>query len=194
MTLLFLPLAGTVASCSEQEDEQTNEYANWQSRNDIYFASLDDSLSKGGAQWKKIKSFTKSYDTAADNTEYIYVRILEQGEGDASPLYTDTVRVSYRGRLIPTVTYPAGRVFDQRYTGTFSWETTGVYDRVASGFVDGFTTALMHMHCGDRWRVFIPYQLGYNTTASSSIPAYSTLIFDMGLVDYWHPGEHRTAY
>ena len=48
----------------------------------------------------------------------------------------------------------------------------------------GFVTALLHMHSGDRWRVYIPYQLGYNTTEKTGIPAYSTLIFDLALIDF----------
>jgi FKBP-type peptidyl-prolyl cis-trans isomerase FklB len=51
--------------------------------------------------------------------------------------------------------------------------------------VSGFTTALLNMHPGDYWRVTIPYQLGYGATASGSVPAYSTLIFEIKLVEFW---------
>jgi FKBP-type peptidyl-prolyl cis-trans isomerase FklB len=56
-----------------------------------------------------------------------------------------------------------------------------------SGLIDGMVTALMKMHIGDRWKVYIPYQLGYGTTTSSStsIPGYSTLIFDLTLSSYY---------
>jgi FKBP-type peptidyl-prolyl cis-trans isomerase FklB len=54
-----------------------------------------------------------------------------------------------------------------------------------NGVVTGFGTALMRMHRGDRWRVYIPYQLAYGSSARSSIPAYSTLIFDLQLEDFW---------
>jgi len=58
--------------------------------------------------------------------------------------------------------------------------------------VDGFTTAVMNMHIGDRWKVYIPYQLGYGTStpSNSTIPAYSTLIFDITLVAYSRAGTH----
>lgn len=194
MMLLFLPIAGTVASCSESEDEEANEYSNWQARNDAYWLTLEDSLTRGGENWRKIKSFTKDPTTTGANTDYIYVKVLEEGLGTESPIYTDTVRVSYRGRLIPSATHSLGYVFDQTYRGNFSWETTGVSNNVASGFVDGFTTALMLMHCGDRWRVFVPYQLGYKTVEKGSVPAYSTMIFDIGLVDYWHPGTVKPPF
>ena len=54
-----------------------------------------------------------------------------------------------------------------------------------SGVVDGFSTALLNMRRGDYYRVYIPYQLGYGTSASSSIPGGSTLIFEIRMVDFW---------
>jgi FKBP-type peptidyl-prolyl cis-trans isomerase FklB len=45
------------------------------------------------------------------------------------------------------------------------------------------------MHIGDRWRVRFSYSLGYGANAAGTIPAYSDLIFDIALLDFWHPGE-----
>jgi len=33
--------------------------------------------------------------------------------------------------------------------------------------------------------VTVPYQLGYGTSDSGDIPAYSTLIFEIRLEDFW---------
>ena len=173
----FLPLL----SCSESEDEVTNEYANWQTRNEAYIADI-------AKKCQRVKVFTKDQQAEGPVSDYVYYEVLEQGEGGESPYYSDTVRISYRGRLIPTTSYPEGFVFDQTYTGQFSWQTTGVSTSLTNGFVDGFTTILQHMHRGDRWRVYIPYQLGYNTTKKDNIPAYSTLIYDLALIDFTHPG------
>jgi FKBP-type peptidyl-prolyl cis-trans isomerase FklB len=41
---------------------------------------------------------------------------------------------------------------------------------------------------GDIWRIYIPYTLGYGTSNSSTIPAYSTLIFDVNLVGFTPAG------
>ena len=173
----FLPLL----SCSESEDEVTNEYANWQTRNEAYITDI-------AKKCQRVKVFTKDQQAEGPVSDYVYYEVLEQGEGGESPYYSDTVRISYRGRLIPTTSYPEGFVFDQTYTGQFSWQTTGVSTSLTNGFVDGFTTILQHMHRGDRWRVYIPYQLGYNTTKKDNIPAYSTLIYDLALIDFTHPG------
>ena len=173
----FLPLL----SCSESEDEVTNEYANWQTRNEAYIADI-------AKKCQRVKVFTKDQQAEGPVSDYVYYEVVEQGEGGESPYYSDTIRISYRGRLIPTTSYPEGFVFDQTYTGQFSWQTTGVSTSLTTGFVDGFTTILQHMHRGDRWRVYIPYQLGYNTTKKDNIPVYSTLIFDIALIDFTHPG------
>ena len=200
LSFIICHLSFSVCACSESEDEATDEYANWQVRNEAYFATLEDSLSRGGSAWQKFKSYSKDQQAAGVNTDYIYVKVLERGSKTDSPLYTDTVRVSYRGRQIPSVSYPEGKVFDQTYYGTFNWQTAAVSKGVVSSYVDGFTTALLHMHPGDRWRVYIPYQLGYGenprstSSSSESIPAYSTLIFDLALVEYWQPGEKRPVW
>ena len=179
--LLFLLFA---VSCSESGEAGDEEFGNWQARNDAYFATLEDSLNRGGSAWKKIKTFTKDEQVASANTDYIYVKVLEQGTGTTSPLYTDSVRVSYRGRLIPTVSFPQGSVFDQTYEGSYSRSTTGVVDNQLSNFRDGFATALQHMHVGDYWRVYIPYQLGYGASDNLTVPAYSVMIFDVSLIDF----------
>ena len=95
---------------------------------------------------------------------------------------------------MPSSTYADGYVFDQSYTGTFNMATLKPVSKAVSAFVDGFTTALMNMHIGDHWRVYIPYNLGYGTSTSSKIPAYSTLIFDIALVAYYRPGTVIPAW
>ena len=54
--------------------------------------------------------------------------------------------------------------------------------------VKGFGTALQNMHIGDRWRLFIPYSLAYGNAAQGTVPAYSTLIFEVELVSYYRKG------
>ncbi|MFA7065782.1 MAG: FKBP-type peptidyl-prolyl cis-trans isomerase, partial [Dysgonamonadaceae bacterium] len=52
-----------------------------------------------------------------------------------------------------------------------------------SGVVDGFSTALQHMKEGDKWEVWIPWQLGYGERGQSPIPGYTTLVFEIELVE-----------
>lgn len=188
--LLLSLLLLSYTSCSE-DDSTTDEFANWQERND---ATIDQWAASG---MRKIRVFTQDDTTTGKSSDYIYVQVLESGDGTESPLYTDTVRVAYRGRLIPTTNYTDGFVFDETYLGDFSWHTAGMLTMAISGstsLVSGFATALMNMHKGDRWLVCIPYQLGYNAASQGSVTAYSDLIFDIALLDYWHPGDTRPAF
>jgi len=192
LLVILFPFMGLVSSCGEDSEEE-GEFDNWQQKNE-----------KALEQWaannsyRKILIYSKNANASSTlkSSDYIYVEVLESGSGTVCPYFTDTIRVAYRGYYIPTKSYEDGLVFDQSYLGEFDWRTAGVIKSVASGFVDGFSTAVMNMHVGDRWRVRIPYQLGYGSSTSStnSIPAYTNLVFDIALYDVWHPGEHRAAF
>ena len=190
LAVILFPIMGMVSSCSEDSDEE-DEYANWQERNESTISAW-----AANNAYTKILTYTKTEGVtpSLQNGDYIYVEKLESGSGTESPIYTDTVRVAYRGRFIPTQSYPEGYVFDQSFLNSFSWQKSGVADFVCSGVVDGFATALMNMHVGDYWRVHIPYQLGYGATSSTSVKSYSDLVFEIALYDFWHPGEHRASF
>lgn len=50
--------------------------------------------------------------------------------------------------------------------------------------IKGVQVALQNMAVGDKWEVVIPWQMGYKRyNFSSVIPAYSTLVFEIELVD-----------
>lgn len=187
-----------LASCSE-EDDTLEEFPNWQARNDAFFNSLTDSvmnlleLNPARTDWKRIKSWSKSDSIEGSNSDYIIVNVIEEGDAaSATPLYTDTVTVHYLGRLLPSVSYPYGYVFDQSYYGNYYDDVSkplqmAIGNSGGNMLVDGFATALQHMRRGDHWMVYIPYQLGYGSQSQTGVPAYSTLIFDLRLVDFWSP-------
>lgn len=185
--LALLSLGEVGVGCSEENTEE-DEYANWQERND---GQTDQWATRVNSGWyTKILTYSKDESTSGlKNSDYIYVEVLEEGDGQESPIFTDNVRVAYRGYLIPTTNYSEGYVFDQSFLGDFDWKTAGMVDFVVSDVVAGFSTALMNMHKGDRWIVHIPYQLGYGATSKTGIPAYSDLTFEIALQSFWHPGE-----
>lgn len=179
--------AMVMASCSETDGEE-NEYANWQERNDTYFASVyaqaESAIANGDTNWKIIRCYSKSPDSKKQ-TDYIVAKVKNNGTNNNSVAFTDSVKIHYRGRLMPTTNYAEGYQFDSSWTGDYDLQTMNPYKGVASNFIKGFSTALMNMHTGDRWEVYIPYELGYNESESGSIPAYSTLVFDLTLVKAW---------
>jgi FKBP-type peptidyl-prolyl cis-trans isomerase FklB len=141
----------------------------------------------------KIKSYSKNPSlTVGNNTDCIYVRILENHDAveTESPLTNDSVRVSYQGRLMPTkqpingTSFEDGKVFDSTVYGVYNIKTNATARFKVSAMIPGFTTALLKMKKGDTWLVYIPYALAYGSSASGSVPAYSTLIFKMTLYDY----------
>lgn len=189
--LVLLAPVGLLSSCSESDNEE-EEFPNWKKTNEQYFNNLyamaKSSADMGDKSWKVIRQWSLEESTAKDPYDYIVVNVLENGTGSGCPLYTDSVKVHYEGRLLPSTSYPDGYVFDKSFTGEFNPATALPAKFAVSGMIDGFTTALQYMHIGDHWKVYIPYQLGYGSSASGSIPAYSTLVFDVTLVSYYRAG------
>ena len=177
-------------SCSE-DSEVEGDFDNWQKKNEV---ALDQWASN--SSYRKILTYTLNPTTTSSytNLDYIYVEVLESGITTESPLFTDSVLVAYRGRYIPTKSYPEGRVFDESYIDTFSWKTAGFVRSTSAGFIEGFSTALQNMHPGDHWRVHIPYGLAYGAGGTTSILGYSNLTFDIALLDYWHPGDYYPIF
>ena len=174
-------------SCSE-EDSNEGEFDNWKERNETYFNNLYNKA-KGSTTgtWRTYHTWTKEAEAATSPDDYIVVEVLKEGTGTESPLYSDEVKIHYRGNLMPSTNFPQGFQFDSSWYGEYNLEAMVPSTSLVSGFVNGFATAIQKMHVGDRWRVYIPYALGYkNSTSNSSIPAYSTLVFDVTLVSFSH--------
>lgn len=96
--------------------------------------------------------------------------ILTEGTGK-QPKATDTVRCHYEGSLIN------GSVFDSSYKRGEPAEFG------LSQVIPGWTEGVQLMKEGSKYRFYIPYLLGYGENgAGSSIPPYSTLIFDVELI------------
>ena len=192
--LMALPLV--MASCSETPGEPS-EFEDWQNRNETYFNNLYQTAKSNPARYKVIRSLDLPENVATNPDNYIVAEVLHEGTSTESPMYTDSVTIHYRGYFIPTTSFPAGYVFDQTWTGDYDLTTMNSTTYTASTFIDGFTTALLNMHPGDRWRVTIPYALGYGKStyapsgATTSIPGYSTLVFDLTLVSFHRPGTTR---
>ena len=185
--LLVALVSSTAFFCSCKENEEEGEWDNWQTRNEQYIDSIAKvARANRDGSWTVYKAFNLGDDFGdnEDNKYYVYVKKLEAGSGTESPLYNDSIRVHYSGRLIPTTTYPLGYNFGKSYNGSEMNEATDVPALMCvNQNVIGFATAMMHMVTGDHWRIYVPYNLGYGTTdkSTSSIPAYSTLIFDVRL-------------
>ena len=188
--LLLSLLLLSYTSCSE-DSEEVSEFDNWVEQNDAVLSQW-----AGNSGYQRFKSFTKDQLAVGKSSDYVYVQVMESGIGTESPIFSDTVRVAYRLRYIPTKSYSEGYMVGETYTGDFSWKTISVSDlALNNSLIDGFNTAVMNMHIGDRWIINIPYQLGYgNPSSRDDILDGSNLIYDLALVDFWHPGETRPSF
>ena len=95
-------------------------------------------------------------------------QVMKLGDGGPKPTATSNVEVRYRGELID------GTVFDESKT-PISLNLSSV--------IPGWTEGLQLMSVGDKYKFFIPYDLGYGTQgAGNDIKPYATLIFEVELV------------
>lgn len=130
------------------------------------------------AQFKQIEEAGKAY--LAENAKKAGVKVTESGlqyevlvEGSgAIPSKQDQVRVHYTGTLID------GSVFDS------SVKRGQPAEFPVSGVIAGWIEALSMMPVGSKWKLTIPHNLAYGERgAGASIPPFSTLIFEVELLD-----------
>ena len=175
-----------ISSC-EETDGVIDPYTDWEERNQHYIDSIASvaKANQGNAvgQWKIIHTYKYPQQglVMGDVNEYVYCKVLEIGDG-ATPMFTDTVAANYCGKLIPL--YNGSVVtFDQSYQGELNSDVATPSTFPVSGVITGWTTALQEMKEGDRWELYVPSDLGYGDYGKNEIPGFSTLIFDLDLVE-----------
>ncbi|MCR5314104.1 MAG: FKBP-type peptidyl-prolyl cis-trans isomerase [Bacteroidaceae bacterium] len=100
----------------------------------------------------------------------ILYKVLESGNGEGEVKPRSIVTCHYKGSLIN------GKVFDNSFSRKCP-EAFRVND-----LISGFQIALINMHIGDHWIVYIPAEMGYGSRNSGDIPGNSTLIFEIKLI------------
>lgn len=184
-----------VVSC--KETKEVDDHANWQSRNNAFIKDIaskcNDDLTPQTAREGdifRLLSYKLDPEKTWGTNSYVYCQVVQTGTDTISPMFTDSIRINYRVRLIPTDNYPEGQIIDRSFkTSDLDPSVNTPYAFCTSGLITGVTTAIMHMHCGDYWRLYIPYGLGYGTSESSGIPGYSTLLFEVNLSEIAQTGR-----
>lgn len=107
--------------------------------------------------------------TTASGLQY---EVIKKGDAtSATPKAVDTVVANYAGTLTD------GKEFDNSYK---RGEPLTI---PVSGVIKGWTEVLQLMHIGDKFKVFIPSELGYGDRgAGAEIPPGAALVFDMELL------------
>ena len=96
--------------------------------------------------------------------------ILTEGTG-AQPTVDDEVEVHYEGTLIN------GDKFDSSY------DRNAPLTLRLNSVIEGWKIGIPMMKVGSKYKFYIPQELGYGGRASGPIPAFSTLIFTVELLD-----------
>lgn len=170
-------LALVFVSC--EETEEVSKFTNWQTRNQAFLDSLQHVYdAKTDPNLEMFIPFTDP------NTKVFYKRTVKNDDGDR-PLIPYVVSVFYRG------CFYTGETFDQNFTG----KDPGPFDASGEFWVNpismsnpphtipimGWIETLQRMKTGERWTVYLPWNMGYGVSAQNSIPGYSVLVFDMQL-------------
>ena len=185
-------MAFAFTACSET-DNSTDDFPNWQAANEAYFDSIYNVAKANTAQWRLIPSITLTPEAVKNNTDNVAVQVIEAGDGSKPALQNDTVRVILQGRLKASPGYPQGKVFHQTYVGSDDHSTANAAKLAVGSAVPGLQTALQNMPIGAKWRVYVPYQLGFGSALGSGtvagassttvqVPGFSTLIYTVELV------------
>ncbi|ELY6211444.1 FKBP-type peptidyl-prolyl cis-trans isomerase [Cronobacter dublinensis] len=121
---------------------------------------------KGKAYREK---FAKEKGVKTSSTGLLY-KVEKEGTG-AAPKESDTVVVNYKGTLID------GQEFDNSYKRgePLSFRLDGV--------IPGWTEGLKNIKKGGKIKLVIPPELAYGKNGVPGIPANSTLVFDVELLD-----------
>ena len=100
----------------------------------------------------------------------LQIEILKKGDGK-KPKATDRVKTHYRGTLID------GTEFDSSYAR--KQPITFALNRVIKGWTEG----LQMINVGGKCKLYIPADLAYGARDTGKIPANSTLIFEIELLE-----------
>lgn len=118
----------------------------------------------GAKAWAPTTGDVEGADTTASGLQ---IQTVKPGTGP-KPTDADVVLVNYKGMLTD------GTQFDANQRSPFP----------VQGLVPGFTEALKMMQRGGSYKICIPPALGYGAEGNERIPANSTLLFDVELLDF----------
>ena len=172
----------TLAACS---DDDENEIVIDEAWKEINLAAFD-------ARLQDAKTDTSLFTINSESGNgQIICKILKKGEGTETIYYTSKVNCYYKGCFVTNEdgevvadrdsVLTQGEVFDSRLRE--NGDDKVLFEVDDSGLRDGFATALQHMHEGDIWEVWMPYQLGYGVSGYDDIKPYTTLVFQIEVTD-----------
>lgn len=181
-------LTGFFLSCDETNEAGKYDY--WQERNETFVDSLQRVYDA-----KTDPDLHYVIDQRDKSQRIFYKKIKSVDEGQP-PYLTSEVRLFYRGMFIDETVFftnPGEKFYTRLYgqldvfDSNFKGDDPSEFDTPAtfrvSGVITGWIEVLQWMKPGERWEVYIPWRSAYGASGLTAIPGYSTLIFDMELLE-----------
>ena len=172
--LLASFLIGSIFIACNEEDDDTKAIIKWRDQNNAWLAEQQARKNSDGSPYYEM--LVPKWDPSS----FVLIHYFNERTTDPdalTPLYTSTVDVRYYLSLYNGVACDSS-----------STQTTygpGIYRAQLSTLIDGWAVAVGNMHVGDTAEVIVPYALGYGTSSSNGIPAFSNLKFNIRLVDIY---------
>jgi FKBP-type peptidyl-prolyl cis-trans isomerase len=119
---------------------------------------------------EKFLAENKKRDGVQETSSGLQYEVITMGTGD-KPGPQDVVKVHYTGMLIDSTKFDSS--VDRGEPAQF-----GV-NQVITGWQEG----IQLMPVGSKFKFYIPYELGYGEQGTGPIPPYSTLLFEVELLE-----------
>ena len=119
---------------------------------------------------EKFLAENKKRDGIQETSSGLQYEVITMGTGD-KPGAQDVVKVHYTGMLIDSTKFDSS--VDRGEPAQF-----GV-NQVITGWQEG----IQLMPVGSKFKFYIPYELGYGEQGTGPIPPYSTLLFEVELLE-----------
>lgn len=119
---------------------------------------------------EKFLAENKKHEGVQETSSGLQYEVITMGTG-VKPGPEDVVRVHYTGMLLDSTKFDSS--VDRGEPAQFT------VNQVIRGWQEG----IQLMPVGSKFKFYIPYELGYGENATGPIPPYSTLIFEVELLD-----------
>ena len=113
----------------------------------------------------------KAVENVIETASGLQYQVLQKGEGAEHPAANSKVKVHYHGSLLD------GTVFDS------SVDRGEPISFGLNQVISGWTEGVQLMVVGDKFKFFIPSELGYGNSAAGKIAPGSLLIFEVELLE-----------
>ena len=119
---------------------------------------------------EKFLADNKKRDGVQETASGLQYEVITMGTG-AKPTAVDMVKVHYTGKLLDSTTFDS------------SVERGQPVEFGVNQVIQGWQEGLQLMPVGSKFKFYIPYELAYGEQGTGPIPPFSTLVFDVELLD-----------